>query len=78
MPYYGVPVDQSSENVAFSFNKDMITGLLREKYRYNGVVCTDWGLITDAKMETSCGLPAHGAWKISAKKSVWRRLLMPA
>jgi len=50
MPYYGVPVDQSSENVAFSFNKEMITGLLREKYHYNGVVCTDWGLITDAKM----------------------------
>ncbi|MFN2440853.1 MAG: glycoside hydrolase family 3 protein, partial [Chitinophagaceae bacterium] len=50
MPYYGVPVDQTSENVAFAYNKDIITGLLRNKYRFEGVVCTDWGLITDAQM----------------------------
>jgi len=50
MPYYGVPVDQTNENVAMSFNKAIITGLLREKYQYEGVVCTDWGLITDAHM----------------------------
>jgi beta-glucosidase len=47
MPYYGVPVDQTDENVAMSFNKRIITGLLREKYHYDGVICTDWGLITD-------------------------------
>ena len=50
MPYYGVPLDQTDENVAMSFNKMIITGLLREKYRYDGVVCTDWGLITDVHM----------------------------
>ncbi len=50
MPYYGIPVDQSNENVAFSFNKAMITDLLRKQYKYDGVVCTDWGLITDANM----------------------------
>jgi beta-glucosidase len=50
MPYYGIPTGQTSENVAFSFNKDIITGLLRNKYHYEGVVCTDWGLITDTKM----------------------------
>lgn len=50
MPYYGIPVDQSNENVAFSFNKAMITDLLRKQYKYDGVVCTDWGLITDADM----------------------------
>ncbi len=50
MPYYGVPTDQTSENVAFGFNKDIITGLLREKYQFDGVVCTDWGLITDVHM----------------------------
>jgi len=47
MPYYGVPTDQTDENVAMSFNKAIITGLLREKYGFNGVICTDWGLITD-------------------------------
>lgn len=50
MPYYGVPVNQTSENVAMSFNNQIINGLLREKYQYDGVVCTDWGLITDAQM----------------------------
>ncbi|WP_345308741.1 glycoside hydrolase family 3 N-terminal domain-containing protein [Candidatus Villigracilis saccharophilus] len=50
MPYYGVPTDQTDENVAMSFNKTIITSLLREKYQYDGVVCTDWGLITDSHM----------------------------
>ncbi len=50
MPYYGVPVDQTDENVGMSFNKTIITDLLREHYHYDGVVCTDWGLITDAQM----------------------------
>ncbi len=48
MPYYGVPTDQTDENVAMSFNRAIITGLLRKKYGYDGVVCTDWGLITDS------------------------------
>jgi beta-glucosidase len=53
MPYYGVPIDQTDENVAMSFNKAIITGLLREKYQYDGVICTDWGLITDIPMAGS-------------------------
>ena len=48
--YYGIPIDQTDENVAMSFNKTIITTLLRQKYGYDGVVCTDWGLITDAQM----------------------------
>ncbi|MCA9950575.1 MAG: glycoside hydrolase family 3 C-terminal domain-containing protein, partial [Anaerolineales bacterium] len=51
MPYYGVPVDQTDENVAMSFNKAIITGLLRERYSYDGIICTDWGLITDLVTE---------------------------
>ncbi|MCB0621797.1 MAG: glycoside hydrolase family 3 protein, partial [Saprospiraceae bacterium] len=50
MPYYGVPMDQTGENVGMAFNKQIITGLLREKYGYDGIVCTDWGLITDTQM----------------------------
>jgi beta-glucosidase len=50
MPYYGVPMDQTEENVAMSFNKAILTSLLREKYQYDGVICTDWGLITDSYM----------------------------
>ena len=50
MPYYGIPTDQTDENVAMSYNKAIITTLLREKYKFDGIVCTDWGLITDLQM----------------------------
>jgi beta-glucosidase len=49
MPYYGIPVDQTSENVGMSFNKD-ITGLLREKYGFDGVICSDWLICETIKM----------------------------
>ncbi len=45
MPYYGVAVNQTSENVGMSFNKEIITDLLRKQYGYDGVVCTDWGIV---------------------------------
>jgi len=51
MPYYGVPMDAGHEHVGFSYNKGIITGLLRNKYHFDGVVCTDWGLVTDAHMD---------------------------
>jgi beta-glucosidase len=47
MPYYGMPVDTPYEEVGFGFNRGVIHGLLREKYGFDGVVCTDWGLLTD-------------------------------
>ncbi|MBV9962556.1 MAG: glycoside hydrolase family 3 protein [Parafilimonas sp.] len=50
MPYYGVPMDSAHEHVGFSYNKGIITGLLRNKYHYDGVVCTDWGLVSDTHM----------------------------
>jgi beta-glucosidase len=50
MPYYGRPVGTELEEVGFGYNRDAVTGLLRERYGFDGVVCTDWGLITDAPM----------------------------
>ena len=47
MPYYGRPVGTPLEEVGFGFNRDVVTGLLRERYGFDGVVCTDWGLVTD-------------------------------
>ncbi len=70
MPYYGVPMDQTDENVAMSFNKAIITGLLREKYQYNGVICTDWGLITDIHLPDSLW-PAR-AWGVEHLSEVER------
>ncbi|BCW58613.1 glycoside hydrolase family 3 N-terminal domain-containing protein [Arthrobacter sp. StoSoilB20] len=48
MPYYGMPVGTQYEEVAFGFNKGIITGLLREKYGFEGIVCADWNLIHDS------------------------------
>lgn len=71
MPYYGVPTDQTGENVGFSYNKDIITKMLREQYKYDGVVCTDWGLITDANMGgVVWPARAWGVEKLSAEERV--------
>jgi len=51
MPYYGMPIGLQFEEVGFGFNKDVITGLLRERYGFDGVVCTDWGLVTSADLQ---------------------------
>lgn len=50
MPYYGMPVGTEYEEVGFGFNKSVITGLLRERYGFDGIVCTDWGLINDSEI----------------------------
>jgi beta-glucosidase len=48
MPYYGMPIGTQYEEVGFGFSAGIITDLLRKHYGFDGVVCTDWGLITDA------------------------------
>ncbi|MDE3182520.1 MAG: glycoside hydrolase family 3 C-terminal domain-containing protein [Bacteroidota bacterium] len=50
MPYYGVPMDSAHEHVGFSYNKGIITGLLRNQLHFDGIVCTDWGLVSDTHM----------------------------
>ena len=47
MPYYTVSWGQTNENVANNYNKQIVTDLLREKYKYDGVVCTDWLVTAD-------------------------------
>lgn len=51
MPYYGMPIGleldgEPIEEVGFGFNRQILTGLLREQLGYTGVICTDWGLVT--------------------------------
>ena len=49
MPYYTVSVGQDPEgnDVANAYSKYVITDLLRDKYGFEGVVCTDWGVTRD-------------------------------
>jgi len=62
MPYYTISVDQddlNGENVGNSYNKYLISDLLREKYGYDGVVCTDWLITGDepAAVDIFAGKP---------------------
>jgi beta-glucosidase len=50
MPYYGIPKGQTAEDVGFAFNREIITDLLRDSLGFEGVVCTDWGIISDGRM----------------------------
>lgn len=49
MPYYTIIYGKAgnNENVGCSYNHYLITDLLREKYGYDEVVCTDWGITGD-------------------------------
>ncbi len=45
MPYYTISLGQDKkygENVGNGYSQYILTDLLRKKYGYNGVICTDW------------------------------------
>ncbi|HEX3516733.1 MAG TPA: glycoside hydrolase family 3 N-terminal domain-containing protein, partial [Trebonia sp.] len=60
MPYYAMPAGTEYEAVGFGFNRDVIHGILRERLGFDGVVCTDWGIIADT--EFAGELFAARAW----------------
>lgn len=49
MPYYTISYnrDKNGENDGNSYSKYLITDLLRNKYGFDGVVCTDWMVTAD-------------------------------
>jgi beta-glucosidase len=67
MPYYGMPVGleldgRAVPEVGFAYNRRIITELLRDTLGYDGVVLSDFGLITD---QTVFGLPFPArAWGV--------------
>ncbi|MFD4407685.1 glycoside hydrolase family 3 protein [Nocardia sp. NPDC058499] len=70
MPYYGMPVGTEYEEVGFGFNRSVIQGLLRDRFGFDGIVCTDWGLITG-----SDAMPAH-AWGVEHLTRAQRMLMI--
>ena len=64
MPYYGMPVETEHEAVGFGFNKGIITGLLREKYGFDGIVCTDWKLLTDTRLPDGSVMIEAKCWGV--------------
>ena len=73
MPYYTISVgqDPSGENVGNGFSHYIIQELLRDKYGFGGVVCTDWGIVKDyVKPWQHSGTP----WGMETAPEAERRL----
>ena len=63
MPYYTISwgIDkQNNENVGNSYNRYIINDLLRGKYSFDGVICTDWGVTSDEKAIDGFGTTCWG------------------
>ena len=76
MPYYGIPIGLPDvEEVGFNYNRDIITGLLRDKLGYDGIVHTDYSIIKD-NIIAGIRLPARswGAESLTAHQRVKKAL----
>ncbi|HVN57659.1 MAG TPA: glycoside hydrolase family 3 N-terminal domain-containing protein [Bacteroidales bacterium] len=78
MPYYTISYNidtKNNENVGNSYNKYIITDLLRGEYKFDGVVCTDWGVTWDVtgidKFEGKC----WGVEKLSVPERHYKILM---
>lgn len=67
MPYYTISygIDPSGNNVGNNFSKYIITDLLRDKYGYDGIVCTDWGVTRDNEAVENFGGMCWGVETLS-------------
>lgn len=60
MPYYTISYgqDPSGKNIANGYSDYIIKDLLRTKYNYKGVICTDWGIVNEYEtLHTNNGKP---------------------
>lgn len=77
MPFYTVPwgIDPGGDNVAMNYSRYIITELLREKYGFDGVACTDWVVTGDYEaVDKHWGKP-WGVEHLSVAESHYRVLL---
>ncbi|GHU71414.1 beta-glucosidase [Spirochaetia bacterium] len=79
MPYYTISwgIDTKyNENVGNSYSKYIITDLLRNKYGYDGVVCTDWGITSDPspRLDTFLGGKSWGVETLTTAERHYKLL----
>jgi len=79
MPYYTISFNQdikNGENVGNGFSKYLVTDLLRDKYKYDGVVCTDWLITADeGKTPDQFAGKSWGVEKMSVAERHYKVLL---
>ena len=73
MPGYGVPIGTKYDEVAFGFNDGVINGLLRTELGFDGIVCSDWAILSDHQI---MGEPhAARAWGVEHLSPAERTLM---
>ncbi len=77
MPYYTISFNQNpeGENVGNAFSKYFITDLLRNKYGFDGVVCTDWGVTKDDGGMAVFGQTPWGVENLSVMERHYRVIM---
>ena len=78
MPYYTISYNQdpSGDNVGNALSKYMIKDLLRGKYGFDGVICTDWRVAEKyVDHRTSNGKP-YGCEKMALEEVFYRILML--
>ena len=78
MPYYTISfgIDKKGgENVGNSYNSYLITDLLRGKYGFDGVVCTDWGVTKDEAAVNSFGTTCWGVEKLTVAERHYKIIM---
>ncbi|MEH0152782.1 glycoside hydrolase family 3 N-terminal domain-containing protein [Limibacter armeniacum] len=67
MTNYAIPKGIGREEVGFAFSKEMVTDLLRDSLKFDRIVCSDWGVITDTRFKPAA---AWGIEDLSEKERV--------
>jgi len=76
MPYYTISFNQDTqygENVGNAYSKYIITDLLRTKYNFDGVVCTDWGITNDESPDITNMMGGGRCWGVEENFTVAER-----
>jgi len=76
MPYYTISWNQDTinrENVGNAYCKYLIDDLLRGRYGYEGVVCTDWGITNDESPDITNMMLGGRCWGFEKGYTVGQR-----
>jgi beta-glucosidase len=77
MPYYTISTGidtEYGEKVGNAYSKYIITDLLRDKYGYDGVVCSDWGITRDVGSVESFGGMCWGVESLSVAERHYKAI----
>ncbi|WP_331773445.1 glycoside hydrolase family 3 protein (plasmid) [Embleya sp. NBC_00888] len=75
MTCYSIPVGTALAEVGASFNRDILTGLLRERYGFDGVVCSDFNVLTGMEIPGIVALPPRN-WGVEHLSLAEQAVLM--